>query len=201
MPRDEGRYEPLPPITGLPAFVWRRLSRAGRIVVAALGVAALAGIAVAIPQLRDARRDADVRAEREEAAEDDLRIERLRRLVAPRTSSASGMPPRVLARLREDISADAARRTGDRILRVDCERLAAAEAARSTVRGAKLRCLAVTADFAPSEATTGGSLGHPYRAVADFRTGRLTYCRVFGVPGEGGLTSRRAVTVPAECGG
>ncbi len=201
-PEDEGRYQPLPPITGLPAFLWRKLPRAGKIAATALGVAALGAAAVATPQIIDAQRDADARERRGEALRREQRVERLRALVEPRTLHASGPRSRVLGRLRSGIADDARRRTGAPILHTSCARLDALAPGRSArQRGVRFRCLAVTSEFAPGEATVGGSIGYPYRAVADFRTRRITFCRVFGVPGEGGLTSRQLVTVPARCGG
>ncbi len=200
MPRDSGRYEPLPSITGLPAYVWRRLPRGGKIAVVGLGVAVAVGVVLAIPQIRDAQRSSEVRAERAEATERERRIRRLRALVKPRRLTASGTRAQIVARLRESIAEDARRRTRGRVLRATCEPPSAAAPAPSAP-GTRLTCLAVTSDFAKSASTVGGSIGYPYRAVAEFASGRLTYCRVFGAPGEGGLTSRRLVTIPKACGG
>jgi hypothetical protein len=59
-------------------------------------------------------------------------------------------------------------------------------------RRVRLACLAVTADF------ERGSLGHPYRALVDFKTGRYAFCKVSGRPDP---TPDPDVTTPRACGG
>ena len=59
-------------------------------------------------------------------------------------------------------------------------------------------CLAVTSDLPSIDASPGGVIGHPFRAVIHFPTGRLTWCKVSGRPAEGGLTSRGAGQAPAR---
>ncbi len=201
MPAGWDRREPLPSFVSLPAFLWRKVPPAGRIALVLLGLAALVATAVAIPRILNDRREADARAERQATAAAESRIERLRALVKPRTETVSGPASERLARLRKLIVAGAARRAESRILRASCEPVPLAAGERDAPGVRRLSCLAVTSEFAPSEVTSGGSIGYPYRALVDLRAGRLTYCRVFGVPGEGGLTSRQAVTVPKACGG
>lgn len=201
MPEGYDRRPPLPSLVGLPAFLWRKLPRAGRIALLVLGAVALVAIAVATPRILDDRRQADARAERRATTAAARRVERLRALVEPRTVTVSGSASERLARLRALIVSDAARRAESRILRASCEPVPVAADERDAPGTRRLTCLAVTSEFAPSEVSSGGSIGYPYRALVDLRAGRVTYCRVFGVPGEGGLTSRQAVTVPKACGG
>jgi hypothetical protein len=60
----EQRFDPLPSVLLLPVRGWRRLSRRGRIVLAALVVAGLAALAISWPQVeRDKRAGAEQRAE------------------------------------------------------------------------------------------------------------------------------------------
>ena len=79
------------------------------------------------------------------------------------------------------------------IRRVECEPFPRSlnperQLARRRVR---LTCLAVTADF------EGGALGHPYRALIDFATGRYAFCKIAAR-----LDPTDAeVTTPRECGG
>jgi hypothetical protein len=62
-------------------------------------------------------------------------------------------------------------------------------------------CLAITAD-APKTATSNpSSIGYPYRARVDFPTGKYTFCKISGRPGEGSLTRKSPVQVPVACGG
>jgi hypothetical protein len=144
------RYEPMPGITSLLRFLWRKAGRLGR-ATAAVG---LLGVA---------------------------------------------------AELERAVARDSRRRDGDSIEAVSC-RPAAGEPARAPVRdlaasSARLSCLAVTTSFGPGEASEGGRIGNPYRAVIDFARGRVTYCRSYGRPGEASLERRILVTLPRACGG
>lgn len=89
---------------------------------------------------------------------------------------------------------------------VDCEpfprNVAGIGAEDSTdERFGRYSCLAVTARFEQTESTSGGLLGHAYRARIDFDTGRYAFCRIAGRPAEGQLKRRLGPTVPAVCGG
>lgn len=202
------RYEPLPGIASLPGRVWRRLGRLGRIVLAAV---------LAAPDIRTAN---EQRAREDRRAEERERVARtreLRKLVRPQRVSvpaddaALPAPARRVARagmvadLRRAIARDSRRRDGDSIEEVSCQP-AAGEPARAPARdlaaaSARLSCLAVTTSFAPGEASEGGRIGNPYRAVVDFARGRVTYCRSYGRPGEASLERRILVTLPRACGG
>ena len=60
----------------------------------------------------------------------------------------------------------------------------------------------LTAAVAPrTETNESSSLGYPYRALVHFPSGRFTYCKISGRPGEGSLTREFPVRVPAACGG
>jgi hypothetical protein len=91
-------------------------------------------------------------------------------------------------------------------MRVDCERFPrgvgvpdpAASLSKATGR---YSCLAITADAPPSERNKASNIGYPYRALVNFETGRFGYCKISGRPGEGALTRRSTVRVPAACGG
>ena len=183
----------------MPRFLWRKLPGAGKAAVVAVGVGIVVAAALAAPGIRDSIRDDEAQERREAAERRERRIARLRKLVAPRVIRVAAGMTAALTDLRDGIALDARRRTGDRIRRVDCERLPAPRGPGR--RRTRLSCLAVTADFARSAVTVGGSIGHPYRAVVDPPAGRATYCRVFGVPGEGGLTAKQVVTTPRACGG
>jgi len=195
--RGSDRYEPLPPINQLPAFVWRRLGRAGRAtLVGALAALALAAVLI-VPDSRESAREERAREARAERERKERRLRVLRAQVRPRRATAGSVPD-----VERAITRDARRRTGKRILRTDCERKAAPAGEQATSGGrVALSCLAVRAEFAPSEATTGGRLGYPYAALAQFSSDRASYCRVFGIPAEGGLTRRQEVTIPPACGG
>lgn len=68
-------------------------------------------------------------------------------------------------------------------------------------RSARYACLAVTADIPRSESNRAGIIGHPYRLLIDYGSGRYAFCKISGVPGEGSFRAKRPVTVPEACGG
>jgi hypothetical protein len=63
------------------------------------------------------------------------------------------------------------------------------------------RCLAVTSDLPDTGTTAKGTVGHPFAAVVDDRTGRFTWCKVSGRPGELSIQSKFLVKLPRVCGG
>ena len=80
---------------------------------------------------------------------------------------------------------------------MECERFPRADGAPAperdpTVRRGRYSCLAVTTRF------EGGSLGHPYRALIDFTTGRYAYCKITGRPD---LARDPRLATPPACGG
>jgi hypothetical protein len=84
-----------------------------------------------------------------------------------------------------------------RIRRVECEPFprtvdgVGAERDLSRRRG-RYSCLAVTSEF------TGGVIGHNYRVLADFETGRYAFCKIAG---QSGPSRDQLVTTPRVCGG
>ena len=182
-----------------------------------LGVVAVAAIVTAVvlaPRIGDAKRDNEVRERREAAALEAQRIRRLRALQRPRRArsavTASRSAPAairtrrrrgVLRELAAAVVSDARSRGAPRVLRVDCEGAPGSPAPERDLglNRVPLACVAVTGGLAAGAESTGVTTGYPYRAVADFRTGRLTWCRVAGQPGEGSLKRRRQVPLPAAC--
>jgi hypothetical protein len=212
---DPPRYEPLPGLAELPAWAWRRSGRGARLgaLLAILGVAAFA--AAVAPALRDSAREQDAAAKRARAAQ---RAELARRLEAEQrplhARSRSVAPPsaarreRLAARaglmdeLAGSIEADARARVrrGDlegRIRRVECEPYPRTVGGTGpdrdlTRRRGRYACLAITSEF------TGGVIGHQYRALVDFDTGRYAYCKITG---QSGPSRDQLVTTPRACGG
>jgi hypothetical protein len=89
------------------------------------------------------------------------------------------------------------------ILSVDCEGFPrsvdqAGAAEDPSRRRGRYYCVAVTAKFERTEESIGGVLGHPYRALVDFRTGAFVYCKISGRPDP---TPDPSVTTPRACGG
>jgi len=220
------RYEPLPGITEIPAYLYRKLSSRGRRVAAVIGAALLVVVAVvlvvSIPKISEEKKDraaADRRTaqEREAALVKELKAEqRLREgtgapvpgrsgaaVISARRALAADLSAAVLTDARARV------RTGEfahPVLRVECERYPrgahgedpATDLASATGR---YSCLAVTADAPRTATQNASSIGYPYRALVDFPKGRFAYCKISGRPGEGSFVNNSLVRVPAACGG
>jgi hypothetical protein len=211
------RYEPLPGIAQLPKWIWGKLPRAARIGLALLPVVVIALVLLLGPGI-DESKDERADAERQRLAQLDAeRVERLRAEQRPRFRSGAPAGEDLAARaslvaaLAPAVQADARRRVAagelDGPIRdVQCEpyprsadgRGAHLDPAQPTGR---YSCLAVTRAVAATESNEAAAIGHPYRALVDFDTGRYAFCKVSGRPGEGSIGREIPVTVPRVCGG
>ena len=184
------RYEPLPPVTRLPALVWSRMGRGARALAGLAGLGVVVAVVLLAPRISETKSENDARDRREEAELRARQIRELRELQRPRRGTSAAADPRPdLERL---ITADARSRPGaSRILRTDC---------RSIRGGAgRFSCTAVTSDLPGGRVSRSGSIGFPYRALVKGR--RLTWCRIAGRPAEGSLEGRSLVAIPRACGG
>jgi len=222
----DDRYDPLPGLTEIPAFLVRKLSRRGRRRFWVLAALVVAGVAVglyfvipAITETKQERAAAEQRAARERETALVARLKAEQRLVEGRGAPTRGLEgdEAIAARrtLASDLSAavqeDARRRveTGElnrSIDRVECERFprgAHGEDPATDLENpvGRYACLAVTADTPATEAARASSTGYPYRARVYFPSGKYTFCKISGRPGEGSLTRKSPVQVPVACGG
>jgi hypothetical protein len=215
--RKPDRYEPMPGIIDLPGWLWRRLPPVAKVGLV-VGFVALIVVAVLIaPGIRESKSERE-RAEQQEreriqAAHEERikRVQRPRFRTGPAASSGVAARRRLLDSANATLLADARRRVAAGQLRgpiegIDCEpfpRTVAGVGAEDSTeqRYGRYACIAVTAEFKRSEASSGGLIGHPYRMRIDFDSGRYAYCKVAGRPGEGLLTRRVTVSVPRVCGG
>lgn len=211
------RYEPMPGITRLPGFLWRKLPRAGKALVVALALAAVAATAFSIPLILSGKEEGRETELSDAARARKARVAELRRLVAPRTltvtpvdTPSAPIPERTAARraalrrVQAGIVADARRRESRRIKVARCRRIPSTDpppAADLSAARVRVSCVAVTSELDANERTTGVTVGYPYTALVDFRSGRVGFCRTVGQPGEGGYTGRPEVSTPAACGG
>ena len=216
----EDRYEPLPGLVQLPAHFLRKLGPTGRRVAAAIAALALVGLAVfvlvGLPAINDSRAEREA-AERREAAQERARlIERLRaevRLRRGRGAPAATVPERhaLVGALAAAVPADARERAGTGELDLDVRRAECERYPRSatgtdpaddpSARRGRYSCLAVTSVIAPTAASGAGLVGYPYRARVRFDTGRFTYCKISGRPGEFSIQRQLLQLVPRACGG
>lgn len=217
----EDRYEPMPGIAQLPRWLWRRAGRTARVaaiaIVAALAVAAVA-LVPGMLESKDERSAAERRERAEARAELVRRLEReqrprLRRSrsVAPpsaprseRLAARAGLMGDVTAAILADARARVRRgELSGPIERVECERyprsVDAVPAHRDpAIRRGRYACVAVTAEFGEGGDTARGLIGHTYRVLADFETGRYAFCKVSG---QAGPAREQVVTTPRACGG
>lgn len=212
----------MPGLTELPGWLWRKTSRRAKLAVAAVALLLLCMIPVLGADIRDSNRQRAADERRRSAAERAERIRHLRAEQRPHSSRSSSVDPlragarrRLAARaaLLDDVEravlADARRRvragalTG-RVSRATCEPFprtvnGVPHEKDLSKRGGRYACLAVTAEFKPGAASRdGGVIGHPYRVLLDFTTGRFTYCKTTGVTGP---SREHPVTIPPACGG
>jgi hypothetical protein len=199
----EQRYEPLPGLAELPAWLWRRTGPATRIGVGLALLAAIAFSAVFVPALRHDAQARDAAERQARALHHRQAVQALIREQRPRfgTSQATARPA-MLRDLETAIFTDA-RRRGAPALRAECEPFPKtvgepAPERDPRVSGGSYACLAVTREIDRSAATTGGALGDPYRASLDFTTGRFALCKVAGRPDP---IPDPEVTTPRVCAG
>ena len=215
------RYEPLPDLTRLPGWLWRRMGRGVRIAGLLLVLALIAAGAALLPGIQESKDDrARSEQQRRAAARAEL-ARRLEREQRPRFARSAALAPpgagaheRLAARaelmdeLPATVLADARARVRSGaldgpVLRVECEPFprsvdgagADQDLAR---RSGRYSCLAVTAEFERSDQSIGGVLGHQYRALVDFESGRYAFCKVSG---QAGPSRDQLATTPRACGG
>ena len=220
------RYEPLPGLTEIPAFLIRKLSRRGRRIFGILAALAAVGVAVglyfAIPAITDSKEEraaAEQRADRQREAALVAKLRAEQRLVDGRGTPARGLEGSAAVTARRALVTDlsaavhedalARMRSGEfsrTVERVECERFPRGARGEdpTTDLGSPIgryACLAITADAPKTATQNASSIGYPYRARIDFPAGKYTFCKISGRPGEGSLVRKSPVQVPVACGG
>jgi hypothetical protein len=220
--RPPERYEPLPSLPELPLWVWRKMSRPlriGLVVAVAVAIPLLIVLALQLDasqaerEAADRRERAQQRAQRARALEAEQRPRFARAPVAAGTNRSDRQRLAARAAVLEDVEAGILADARARIRagamagpvdRAECEPFprsidgsGGAETDLSRRRG-RYACVAVSAEFKRSKASVGGIIGHPYRALVDFQTGRYAFCKVTGAAGP---EREQLVTVPRACGG
>jgi hypothetical protein len=203
------KYEPLPGLLALPAFLYRKLGSRGRLAAKVGAGILLVGVTMAsivlLPRIAESNRERAEKERREDAA---ALAERRRKLIAeqrPQRGQAEPGPSRaaLVQQVEEQILADARARaaagklTGPAAKRVECERIKHGQDPK--LDRVAYDCIAVTSDLPTIDNSPGGVIGYPFRAVIHFSTGRFTWCRVSGRPNEGDLASRALVAIPRAC--
>jgi hypothetical protein len=227
MPTEPDRYDPLPSLLELPAFLLRKLpaSRRRRVAIGGVlvAVAVAAAAAVVVPQMRSQQHDQAARAVRQDAAALAALKARYAREARPiqgrgpaaagrdgaaalsvRRDLVSGLQAAVLADARDradrgELHAHYRATTCSAYPKQVVERPPADDLTRAT---AVFECIAVSRTVAPDARTTSGSLiGQPYRARVDFTHGRYAFCKIVQQPGELSIQREVVLKVPRACGG
>jgi len=214
---ESDRYEPMPGVAGIPRWVWGKLPRSGRIALALLPFAIVGLILILAPGI-DESKDRRAEAERQQRAEQTAeRVAQLRaeqrprfergtpagRDLAARATLVAALPIAIQADARERVAAGA---LDGPIRSVECEpypRSVDGQGAHldpSQTTG-RYSCLAVTRAAPATEHNEASFIGHPYRVLVHFDTGRYAFCKVSGRPGEGSIGREIAAPVPEACGG
>ena len=220
-PRKRDRYEPMPGIVDLPGWLWRRMGRTVRISALGVFILLIAAAAALVPVILETKEDQAETDRRERAERRAELIQRLETEQRPRhRRSTSVAPPgatpgeqlearaALVDELNAEILADARARVrrgelDGPIRHVECEPFprsvdevgAYEQLGRRTGRYA---CVAVTAEFGSGEVGATGVIGHQYRTMADFETGRYAFCKMSG---QAGPSREQLVTTPHVCGG
>jgi hypothetical protein len=211
-------YEPLPDLSGLPKWVWRRLPRAGKVALALLPVVIIALVLALGPGIDRSKQERAAAQSQQRAEAVAARAERLRAEQRPRRGNGTpaGADPAARERLLGEVAAairsDARERVAagtlaGTILRVDCEpfpRTLGGTAPHDdpNARTGRYACLAVTRELRSGESEPAGARGHPYRARIDFATGAYAFCKIAPSPGKTIVPEGDPlVAVPRECGG
>ena len=196
---------------------------------AAVGVlvltAAVGAIGVfAVPRIDESKRrggESERRALAERSA-----LER-RRLTAEQAAVRGGVPSPagalspneelrarlgLLRAVERAVTAEARRRVAagaltGRIVRTECATSPGSGAPRGAQRDLRVRrgaydCLAVTRDIPATSTNPPGRLGHPFRAVVDFRRFTFAFCKTNPPPGERAVPDPRGTPrLPQACRG
>jgi hypothetical protein len=211
----------MPGIADLPRWLWRRMGRAARLTALGVLILLVGGAAALVPVILESKEDQAETDRRERAERRAELIQRLETEQRPRYRRSSSVAPpgatsaeqlearsALVGELNAEILADARARvrSGDLdgpIRHVECEPFprsvdgigAHEQLGRRTGRYA---CVAVTAEFGTGEVGATGVIGHQYRTMVDFQTGRYAFCKVSG---QAGPSREQLVTTPRVCGG
>jgi hypothetical protein len=169
----------------------------------------LAAAAVLVPAIGRAGRERAAEQTRATQAQHAAAVRRLKAEQRPHYGhSRHGARPAMLRDASAAILSDARRRVAagalrGPILRVTCEpfprTVGGVPPERDPAkRAGRYQCVAVTASIAGTAGNEAGLLGHPYRALVDFGSGRYAYCKIGGRPDP---IKDPAVTTPKACGG
>jgi hypothetical protein len=193
----------MPSIDELPAWLWRRTGHRARIALGLALVATAVLTAVLVPAIRRDQRARAAAEQHAEAVRHTASVAALIREQRPRFGrSAAPQRAAMLGDLESAIVSDArARHLDGPILHARCDPFPKTVGAPPPERDPRkaagsYSCVAVTSEIDRSAASSGGEIGHLYRASLDFTTGRFALCKVAGRPDP---VPDPEVTTPRAC--
>ena len=191
----------------VPPFPTRRAALAGLFVAAVIAVAAV----VAVPRIDESKRRS---GEGERRALAERRASERRRLVAEQAPVTGGLPRpagglsaaeerrarrALLDAVERAMTREARRRVANgaltgRVVRTECTPTGVAPSAERDLRRRRgaYDCLPVTRDIPATSTNAPGRLGHPFRAVVDFRRFTFAFCKTNPPRGERAAPAPRA---------
>jgi hypothetical protein len=156
-------------------------------------------LAVLGPRIAENKREDAAEARRAQIAAEASQRARLTAEQRPRWGRLEASAPAALtAGLEEAITTDANQRQRAGQIKTPVSRTRCESLGESRGR-LVLACTAITSEVGPSDATSGFTLGYPYRAAVDLDSGRYALCKTSGRPAEGLLRGRPLVTLPRAC--
>jgi len=198
---DLERREPMPDVSALPGWAWRRTGRIGRIGVALGLLAVIIAVAVAIPEIQQQKGADRARERLSTARAQTAETARLRRVQRPHRAALRPGATLTAARtqVQTHITGDMRRRQAsgelpDRppIRGTTCRPVPGARATRLRAAGVNhLRCLAVTSQNAEV------AIGYELIAATSVSTGRIVWCKTTALPGEK-LNAAAQAVVPVD---
>jgi hypothetical protein len=197
------RYEPAPGFIELPGWLWRKTGTALKVGAGIALLLVIAGVVVAATASRKDAKRADDAATARTAATHREEIAKARAEQKPVPGRAQGTRTAMAAAMSDAILADARARvrTGELkgpILRVACDRFPKTVGPVPFEQDRRYACVAVTAEIARSKGGEAGAIGHPYRALMHFKTGRYAFCKISARLDP---VKNPEVTTPEACGG
>jgi type II secretory pathway pseudopilin PulG len=195
----------MPGFTELPGWLWRRTGRGMRVALAALVLFLIAAAVVLVPSISASKRERAAADARAAAAQEAAQVRAQAAAQKPRFGRSDASSRLVMLHdLSGAILADARARVASHdlagpIRSVECERFPRTVGGipperDPSVRSGRYYCVAVTAKLVLNE----GAIGHPYRALLHFDSGRFAFCKIAGRPDP---TPNPKVVTPKACGG
>jgi hypothetical protein len=178
---DQERYDPLPPVLRLPQHGWRKLSPPWRRALVVLGLASVAGLAVALGEVWEGKRAGEQARERQDRQARAARVRELREDQRPRRvpipAGSSGRAVALAGALETAITADVRERVQAGMLEGPVRATRCTPVRIRTQLRSAFNCFTLSDRSSGQESTPGVNVGYRFRGEADLRKRRLLWCK------------------------